>query len=82
MGLGFFNQCTAELAFSASRDATQDVVQAHHGYRSFEIDHHVETVFHAHKDFVRQCELRYDKFFPPCCLNLMGFVADLWCKLS
>ena len=82
-GLGVFQpQCTAEFAFSASRDATQVIVQALHGLRSFEVDRHVETVFRAHKDFVRQCELRYDEFFPPCCLNLMGLVADLWSELS
>ena len=57
-GLGVFQpQCTAEFAFSASRDATQVIVQALHGLRSFEVDHHVETVFRAHKDFVRQCEV-------------------------
>ena len=75
---GFQSQCNAEFAFSASRDATQVIVQALHGLRSFEVDCHVEAVFCAHKDFVRQCELRYDEFFPPCCLNLMGLVADLW----
>ena len=58
-GLGVFQpQCTAEFAFSASRDATQVIVQALHGLRSFEVDRHVETVFRAHKDFVRQCEVR------------------------
>ena len=63
-GLGVFQpQCTAEFAFSASRGATQVIVQALHGFRSFEVDRHVETVFRAHKDFVRQCELRYDEFF-------------------
>ena len=63
-GLGVFQpQCTAEFAFSASRDATQIIVQALHGLRSFEVDRHVETVFRAHKDFVRQCEVQYDEFF-------------------
>ena len=63
-GLGVFQpQCTAEFAFSASRDATQVIVQAVHGLRSFEVDCHVETVFHTHKDFVWQCELQYDEFF-------------------
>ena len=82
-GLGVFQpQCTAEFAFSASKDATQVIVQALHGFRSFEVDCHVETVFRAHKDFVRQCELRYDEFFLPCCLNLMRLVADLWSKLN
>ena len=63
-GLGVFQpQCTAEFAFSASRDATQVIVQALHGYRSFKVDRHMETVFCVYKDFVRQCELRYDEFF-------------------
>ena len=63
-GLGVFQpQCTAEFAFSVSRDATQVIVQALHGLRSFEVDRHVETAFRAHKDFVRQCELRYDELF-------------------
>ena len=50
-------QCTAEFTFPASRDATQVILEALHSYRSFEIDCLVETVFRAHKDFVRQCEL-------------------------
>ena len=62
--------CTAEFAFSASKNANQVIVQALHNSRSFEVDCHVETVFHAHKNFVRHCELCNDEFFPPCCLNL------------
>ena len=56
-------QCTAEFAFSASRNATQVIVQALHGSRAFEADRHKETVLRAHKDFVRQSELRHDEFF-------------------
>ena len=48
---GLEPQCTAEFVFSASRDATQVIVQALHGFRSFEVDRHVETVFRSHKDF-------------------------------
>ena len=60
-GLGIFHpQCTAEFALSASRDATQVIVQALHGSRSFEVDYHEKTVLH---DFVRQSELRNDEFF-------------------
>ena len=81
--LGVFQpQYTVEFAFSVSRDVTQVIAQALYGSRSFEVDHHVETVFHAHKDIVRQCELHYDEFFPPCCLNMTGFVTDLWNGLS
>ena len=62
--LGIFQpQYTAEFAFSASRDPTQVIVQALRGFRSFEVDRHVESVFCAHKDFVRQCELRYNELF-------------------
>ena len=61
---GFRPQCTAEFAFSASKDATQAIIQDLHGSRSFEVDHHVETVFRVHKDFVKQCELCNDEFFP------------------
>ena len=82
MGLGFHPQCTAEFAFSTSRDAIQVTVQALHGCRSFEVDHHEETILGAHKDFVRQSELRNDEFFLPCCLNLMEFATDLWRGLS
>ena len=77
-GLGVSHpQCTAEFAFSASRDATQVIVQALHGSRAFEANHHEETVLRAHKDSVRQSELCHDEFFPPCYLNLMECVADL-----
>jgi len=63
-GLGVYcSHYTAVFCFSASRDATQVIVQALHGLRSFEVDHHGETVIHAHKDFVRQSELRNDEFF-------------------
>jgi len=63
-GLGVYRlHYTAEFCFSASRDATLVIVQALHGFRSFEVDHHEETVIHAHKDFVRQSELRNDEFF-------------------
>ena len=42
-GLGVFRpHCTAKFAFSASRDATQVIVQALHGSRSSEVDHHEE----------------------------------------
>ena len=58
-------QCTAEFAFSASRDAAQVIVQALHGSRVFEVDRHKETVLCAHKDFVRQSELCHDEFFHP-----------------
>ena len=75
-------QCTAEFAFFASRDATQVIVQALHGSRAFEVGRHEETVLCAHKDFVRQSELHHDEFFPPCYLNLMECVADLWSRLS
>ena len=75
-------QCTAEFAFSASRDATQVIFQALHGSKAFEVDRHEETILRAHKDFVRQSELRHDEFFPPCYLNLMECVADLWNGLS
>ena len=82
-GLGVSrSQCTTEFAFSASRDTTQVIVQVLHGSRTFKVDRHEETVLHAHKDFVRQSELRHDKFFPPCYLNLMECVADLWSRLS
>ena len=82
-GLGVFcPQCTAEFTFSASRDATQVIVQALHGSKAFEVDCHKETVLRTHKDFVRQNEFRYDEFFPPCCLNLMECVTDLWSRLS
>ena len=67
VGFGRFGvfqpQCTAEFAFSASRDATQVIVQGLHSLRSFEVDCHVEIVFRADKDFMRQCKLRYDEFF-------------------
>ena len=57
VSLGFFVHnvllSLSEFAFSASRDATQVIVQALHGSRSFEVDHHEETVLCAHKDFVR-----------------------------
>ena len=64
-GLGVSHpQCTAEFAFSASRDATQVIiVQALHGSRAFAANRHEETVLHAHKDSVRQSELRHDEFF-------------------
>ena len=63
-GLGVFQpHCTAEFAFSASRDATQVIVQALHGYRSFEVDHHVEIVFHTHKDFVSNVNYDMMSFF-------------------
>ena len=82
-GLGVSRpQCTAEFAFSASRDATHVIVQALHGSRAFEADRHKETVLRAHKDFVRQSELCHDEFFPPCYLDLMECVADLWSGLS
>ena len=82
-GLGVFHpQCTAEFAFSASRDATQVIVQALHGSRSFEVDCHKETVLYAHKDFVRQSKLCNDKLFLPYCLNLMEVAADMWRGLS
>ena len=38
--------------------------------------------YRACKDFARQSELRHDEFFPPCYLNLMECVADLWSGLS
>ena len=58
-GFGVFHpQFTAKLAFSASRDATGVIIQALHGSRSFEVNHHKETVLHAHKDFTRQSELQ------------------------
>ena len=64
MGLGVSRpQCTAEFALSASRDATQVIVQALHGSRAFEANHHEETVLCAHKDFVRQNELCHDEIF-------------------
>ena len=72
----------SDYAFSASRDATQVIVQALHGSRAFEADRHEETVLRAHKDFVRQSELHHDEFFPPCYLNLMECVVDLWSGLS
>ena len=53
----------AKLAAFSKVTTTQAIVQALHDLRSFDVDHHVETVFRAHKDFVRQCELRYDEFF-------------------
>ena len=34
-----------------------------HGSRAFEADRHEETALRAHKDFVRQSELRHDEFF-------------------
>ena len=73
-------QCTAEFAFSASRDATQVIVQALHGSRAIEADCHEETVLHSYKDFVRESE--HDEFFPPCYLNLMECITDLWSGLS
>ena len=63
-GLGVYRpQCTAEFSFTASRNATQVIVQALHGVRCFEVDRHEETVLCAHKDFVRQSELRNDELF-------------------
>ena len=54
VGLGVFEpQCTAEFAFSATRNATQVIVQVLHGFQSFEVDRHVKTVFRAHQDFLR-----------------------------
>jgi len=48
-GLGVYHlHFTAEFCFSASRDATQVIVQALHGSRLFEVDRHEETVLHAH----------------------------------
>ena len=80
--LGIFRpQCTPEC-LSASRNATQVIVQALHGSRCFEVDHHEETVLRAHKDFVRQSELCNDEFFLPYCLNFMELAADLWRGLS
>ena len=61
----FQPQCTAEFVFSASKDTTQVIIQALHGSRSYEVDHYVETVLHAHMDFVRQCEVCNDEFFHP-----------------
>ena len=57
-------------------------IQVLHGSRSFEVNCHEETVLCAHKDFVEaELTLRW-WVFPPCCLNLMGFVTDLWSGLS
>ena len=63
-GLGVYRpQCTTEFCFTASRDATQVIVQALHGSETFEVNHHEETILRAHKDFVRQSELCNAEFF-------------------
>jgi len=63
-GLGAYHlHYTAKFCFSASRDATQVIFQALHGFRSFKVDRHEETVICVHKDIVRQSELYNDELF-------------------